>query len=228
MPERERSSRPPSSSSSRARAAPKRAPTEVGIDIDTDTDAGDEGSEMAPWPRSTPPPAPARASPTRSGTLRWGDFARAFAERPPSSSPVRGGTLKWGELSAAAARAERLSSARKSPVRGGTLKWEDLMAQLPPVLAPPGPIAAARPPSARPGPALPARDAFEGLNLDDALAPLLCAGLVRRGGRSVARRRGHDDRREPSDPPLKSEIASAPRDLASAIQEALDDDDDEG
>jgi hypothetical protein len=156
--------------------------------------------------------------------LRWGDFARAFAERPPASSPVRGGTLKWGELSAAAARAERLSNARKSPVRGGTLKWEDLMAQLPPVLAPPGPIAAARPPSARPEPAPPARDAFESLNLDEALAPLLCAGLVRRSGRHVARRRGHDDRRDPTDPPPKSDIAAPARDLASAIQEALEDD----
>ncbi|MEP7122162.1 MAG: hypothetical protein ABJE95_14680 [Byssovorax sp.] len=211
MSERERSSRPPASS--RTCAAPKRAPTEIGLDFELDFAL--DGA--APWPRSYPPPAPAGASPTRSGTLRWGDFARALADRPPASSPVRGGTLKWGELSAAAARAEGLLSSRKSPVRGGTLKWEDLMAQLPPVLAPPalGPIAAAAPPRAR--------DAFESLNLDEALAPLLCAGLVRRSGRNVARRRGFDDRRDPSEPPPKSEIAP-PRDLASAIQEALDDD----
>ena len=169
---------------------------------------------MSERERGSLPPPPSRTSPTRSGTLRWGDFARAFAERPPASSPVRGGTLRWGELSAAAARAERLASAPKSPVRGGTLKWGELMAQLPPVLAPPGPIAAA-----------PTRDSFDGLNLDEALAPLLCAGLVRRRGRNVARRRGRDDRRDPSDPPPKSEASAQPRDLASAIQEALEDDD---
>ena len=216
MSERERSSRPPSSTP-RAQSSPKRAPTEIGLAIDADDD--DRG--MAPWPRSTPPPAPSRASPTRSGTLRWGDFARAFAERPQSSSPVRGGTLKWGELTAAAARAERLASARKSPVRGGTLKWEDLMAQLPPVLAPPAlqPIA----PAVR-AEIAPSRDAFESLSLDEALAPLLCAGLVRRSGRNVARRRGVDDRRDPSEPPTKRENAANPRDLASAIQEALEDD----
>jgi hypothetical protein len=213
MSERERSSRPPSPSC--APSAPKRAPSEIGLDLDADDDRG-----MAPWPRSTPPPALSRASPTRSGTLRWGDFARAFAERPPSSSPVRGGTLKWGELSAAAARAERLASARKSPVRGGTLKWEDLMAQLPPVLAVPPPL----PPIVAAPAVAPRRDAFDSLNLDEALAPLLCAGLVRRSGRNVARRRGHDDRRDPSEPPPTREIAARGRDLASAIQEALDDD----
>ena len=223
MSQRERSSRPPTPS--HAPSAPKRAPTEIGIDfdldLDFDLDAAVDDRGMAPGPRSTPSPAPPRASPTRSGTLRWGDFARAFAERPPSSSPVRGGTLKWGELSAAAARAERLAIARKSPVRGGTLKWQDLMAQLPPVLAP-----AAVPPIA---PAVraelaPPRDAFESLNLDEALAPLLCAGLVRRSGRNVARRRGQDDRRDPSEPPPTRKIAQPPRDLASAIQGALDDD----
>lgn len=166
--------------------------------------------------------APERASPTRSGTLRWGDFAQAFAQAPPSSSPVRGGTLKWGELSAAAARAERLATARKSPVRGGTLKWGELMAQLPPVLAPPLPPLFVAAPAAR-AEVAPPRDSFESLNLYEALAPLLCAGLVRRSGRNVARRRGLDNRRDPSDAPPTSEAAAPPRDLASAIQEAIED-----
>ncbi len=217
MSERERSSRPPSPSL--APAAPKRAPIEIGLDIDLDLD----GDGAAPWPRSYPPPSPVRVSPTRSGTLRWGDFSRALAERPPGSSPVRGGTLKWGELAAAAAaaaRAERLVSARKSPVRGGTLKWEDLMAQLPPVLAPP-PLVAAPAPRAE---SAPRRDLSEDTNLDDTLAPLLCAGLVRRSGRNVARRRGFEERRDPTDPPPKSAIAARPSDLTSAIQEALEDD----
>ena len=139
--------------------------------------------------------APERASPTRSGTLRWGDFAQAFAQAPPSSSPVRGGTLKWGEL----------------------------MAQLPPVLAPPLPPLFVAAPAAR-AEVAPPRDSFESLNLYEALAPLLCAGLVRRSGRDVARRRGLDNRRDPSDAPPTSEAAAPPRDLASAIQEALEDD----
>jgi hypothetical protein len=218
MSERERSSRPPTSS--RAPTAPKRAPVEIGLAPDLDLDR--EGYGSVPWPRSYPPPAPTRPSPTRSGTLRWGDFARAMAERPPASSPVRGGTLKWGELSAAAARAERLMTGRKSPVRGGTLKWGDMMAQLPPVLAPPPHTAAPAPRAEAPPPA---RDSFDDLNLDETLAPLLSAGLVRRSGRNVARRRGFDERRDPTEPPPKSEIVAQPRDLASAIQEALEDDD---
>ncbi len=219
MSERERSSRPPVSP--HARAAPGRATVEIAIDDTLDL----QGDWDVPWPPA-PPRAPTRArvSPTRSGTLRWGDFARVAAERPSAESPVRGGTLKWGELSAAAARAERMASTRKSPVRGGTLKWEDLMAQLPPVLAPSGPIAPARPPSVCPEPAPSARDSFDGLNLDETLAPLLSAGLVRRGGRNLARRRGVDDRRDPTEPPPRIEVSIVPRDLASAIQEALADD----
>jgi hypothetical protein len=211
MSERERSSRPPVSP--RARAAPGRAPVEIAIDDTLDL----QGDWDVPWPPApSRSPTRARVSPTRSGTLRWGDFARIVAERPPSESPVRGGTLKWGELSAAAARAERMASARKSPVRGGTLKWGDLMAQLPPVLEP----------SLVAAPAPPRRDAFDDLSLDETLAPLLSAGLVRRGGRNLARRRGVDDRRDPTEPPPRIEVSIVPRDLASAIQEALEDDDD--
>lgn len=206
MSERERISSVPVSSC--ASVAPKRAPVEADRD--------------ALWPRSTQSsaPAPARASPTRSGTLRWGDFARALAEGPPSASPVRGGTLKWGDF--AAARAEGLGGARKSPVRGGTLRWPDFAAQLPPVLA------------VRPREALPTtpteapikRDHLGNSSMDDALAPLLSAGLVRRSGRNVARRRGFDNRRDPTDRPPSGEFAAVqPRDLASAIQDALEDDD---
>jgi hypothetical protein len=199
MPERERTSRAPVSS---------RAPVEIGLDVDWE----------AASPRSYPPPSiRERASPTRSGTLRWADFERALEGRPPSPSPVRGGTLKWEEL--ARARADALGSSRKSPVRGGTLKWGDMLAQLPPVLGPPP--AEARP-SARED-RTPERDLLDDLPVETILAPLLSAGLVRRSGRDLARRRGVDDRRDPSEPPARVEKAGSPRDLASAIQGALDD-----
>lgn len=206
MSERERISSAPVST--RAPAAPKRAPAEAALGGDTDLDA--------PWPRSGAPPT--RASPTRSGTLRWGDFARSVADAPPSSSPVRGGTLKWGDF--AAARAEALGSARKSPVRGGTLKWGDFAAQLPPAVLP-RPRAA---PPVTPIDGSPTRDWRGNSSMDDTLAPLLSAGLVRRSGRNVARRRGFDERRDPSFRPPSGEYAARPRDLASAIQDALEDD----
>ena len=205
MSERERISSAPVSP--RAPAAPKRAPTEAVLGRDTDWDT--------PWPRACAPPA--RASPTRSGTLRWGDFTRALADPPPSSSPVRGGTLKWGDF--AAARAEALGSARKSPVRGPTLRWGDFAALSPAVVA--------RPQEALPVTRVEApvkRDHLGNSSMDEALAPLLSAGLVRRSGRNVARRRGFDDRRDPTDRPPSGEYAAPPRDLASAIQDALEDD----
>ena len=204
MSERERISSVPVSSC--ASVAPKRAPVEADRD--------------GLWPRSTQGPAPARASPTRSGTLRWGDFARALAEGPPSASPVRGGTLKWGDF--AAARAEALGGARKSPVRGGTLRWGDFAAQLSSAVA--ARHRDALPPT--PAEAPMKRDHLGNSSMDDALAPLLSAGLVRRSSRNVARRRGFDNRRDPSDRPPSGEFAAVqPRDLASAIQDALDDDD---
>ncbi len=207
MSDRERNSSVPLSSS--ASAAPKRGPIESGARSDAERDV--------PWPRCSSP-LPPRASPTRSGTLRWGDFARALAEKAPSPSPVRGGTLQWGEL--AAARADGLGSSRKSPVRGGTLRWGDFAAQLAPALALILPDA--RP--AEPSSALTSHDRYGNSSMDDALAPLLSAGLVRRSGRNVARRRGFDSRRDPTDRPPSGEYAAPSRDLASAIQDALEDD----
>jgi hypothetical protein len=127
--------------------------------------------------------------------------------------------LKWGEL--AAVRGDAAGGARKSPVRGGTLKWGDFAAELAAAAAARSEEAA----STTPADAPPARDHRGGSSMDDALAPLLSAGLVRRAGRGVARRRGFDDRRDPTDRPPSGEFAAVPRDLASAIQDALEDDD---
>jgi hypothetical protein len=185
-------------------------------------------------------------SPTRSGTLRWEDLD-AVLGKGPRKSPTRSGTLRYGDLAGAVGEAP--PSSGKSPTRSGTLRWGSGMVPVvpaPPILAPPVPspsdtlsrIASMDEEETPSGPFRdddllddppsepPSRDRLDDLSLEQILAPLLSAGLVRRGGKPILRPRGGDPRREPSDPPAPSSKDGSARDLASAIYDALADEDD--